>query len=166
VLPDKVRAAPGSPLWIMNIAGTDAAGGSFANVFFFNGGTGAGAAQDGVDCISWPSNISATPIEVAERTAPVLIHHKRLRPESAGPGRQRGGRGQETVIECEADGVAAVFVTERIRFGAPGLFGGGAGAPGAVLMDGAPTDTRRQQTLAKGTRVTIATPGGGGFGSG
>lgn len=165
VLPDKVRAAPGSPLWIMNIAGTDAAGQSFANVFFFNGGTGAGAAQDGVDCISWPSNISATPIEVAERTAPVMIHHKRLRPESAGAGRQRGGCGQETVIECEADGVAAVFVTERIRFGAPGLFGGGAGAPGAVLIDGAPVDTRQLQVLHRGSSVTISTPGGGGYGN-
>ncbi|WP_372619226.1 hydantoinase B/oxoprolinase family protein [Falsiroseomonas sp.] len=163
-LPDKVRAAPGSPLWIMNIAGTDPAGRSFANVFFFNGGTGAGAAQDGVDCISWPSNISATPIEVAERTAPVLIHHKRLRPGTGGTGRQRGGNGQETLMECEADNVAAVFVTERLRFGAPGLFGGEAGAPGQVLLDGAPVDTRRQQTLSRGTRVTIATPGGGGYG--
>jgi N-methylhydantoinase B len=163
-VPEKVRAAPGSPLWIMNIAGTDAAGRSFANVFFFNGGTGAGAAQDGVDCISWPSNISATPIEVAERTAPVLVHHKRLRPGTGGEGRQRGGNGQETLIECEADNVAAVFVTERLRFGAPGLFGGGEGAPGQVLLDSAPVDTRRQQTLSRGTRVTIATPGGGGYG--
>ncbi len=166
VLPDKVRAAPGSPLWIMNIAGTDPSGRSFANVFFFNGGTGAGAAQDGVDCISWPSNISATPIEVAERTAPVFVHRKALRADSGGAGRHRGGRGQETVIECEADGVAAVFVTERIRFGAPGLFDGEQGEPGQVLIDGAPVDARRQQTLSKGSRVTIATPGGGGFGAG
>ncbi len=77
-LPEKVRAAPGSPLWIMNLAGTDAYGRPFANVLFFNGGTGAGADQDGVDCVSWPSNISATPIEVTERTAPVLVHRFRV----------------------------------------------------------------------------------------
>jgi N-methylhydantoinase B len=164
ILPDKVRAAPGSPLWIMNIAGTDGAGRSFANVLFFNGGTGAGEGQGGVDAISWPSNISATPIEVAERTAPVLIHHKKLRPGSGGLGRQHGGRGLEMLIESEAANVATVFVTERLRFAAPGLFGGGPGALGEVLIDGAPVDTRRLQTLQKGSRVTIRTPGGGGYG--
>lgn len=165
-MPGKVRAAPGSPLWIMNIAGADDMGRSFANVLFFNGGTGAGAAQDGADCISWPSNISATPIEVAERTAPVLIHRKAMRPDSGGAGRQRGGRGQETVIESEAGNVATVFVTERLRFAAPGLFGGEAGALGAVLIDGAPVNTRQQQTLRRGSIVTIRTPGGGGYGAG
>lgn len=94
-----------------------------------------------------------------------MIHHKRLRPESAGAGRQHGGCGPETVIEREVDGVAAVFVTERIRFGAPGLFGGGAGAPGAVLIDGAPVDTRQLQVLHRGSSVTISTPGGGGYGN-
>ena len=164
-MPERVRAAPGSPLWIMNLAGTDAHGRTFANVMFFNGGTGAGAAQGGVDCISWPSNISATPIEVAERTAPVLIHRKALRPDSGGAGRHSGGRGQEVVVECEADDVAAVFVTERLRFAAHGLFGGAAGAKGEVLIDGVPVDARRLQVLRKGSRVTIRTPGGGGYGT-
>lgn len=164
-MPDKVRAAPGSPLWIMNLAGTDPQGRTFANVMFFNGGTGAGVAQNGVDCISWPSNISATPIEVAERTAPVMIHRKALRPGSGGDGRHSGGRGQEVVVECEADNVAAVFVTERLRFAAHGLAGGMAGATGEVLIDNAPVDTRQLQLLRKGSRVTIRTPGGGGYGS-
>jgi N-methylhydantoinase B/oxoprolinase/acetone carboxylase alpha subunit len=164
VLPDRVRAAPGSPLWIVNIAGVDGAGRGFANVLFFNGGTGAGAAQDGADCVSFPSNISATPIEVAERTAPVFIHRKALREDSGGAGRQRGGRGQEVVLECEAEGVQAVFVTERLREAAPGLFGGASGATGAVLLNGAAFDTRRQQRLKRGDVLTLRTPGGGGFG--
>ena len=166
VLPEKVRAAPGSPLWIMNIAGTDARGRTFANVLFFNGGTGAGAAQDGVDALSWPSNISATPVEVAERTAPVFIHRKALVDGSGGAGRHHGGRGCETVLECEADHVGTVFVTERLKFGAPGLRGGGDGARGQVLIDGRPVDTRRQQMLMRGNVVTVRTPGGGGFGRG
>ena len=164
VLPDKVRAAPGSPIWIMNINGTDLRGRTFANVLFFNGGTGAGATQDGVSAISWPSNISATPIEVAERTAPVLIHHKALVDGSGGTGRHDGGRGYEMVVEIEADNVGTVFVTERLKYGAPGMAGGGAGALGAVLVDGEPIDTRRQQTLMRGNVVTVRTPGGGGYG--
>lgn len=81
----------------------------------------------------------------------------------AATGRHRGGLGHETEIECEADGIAAVFVTERIKYPAPGLFGGG---PGEVLIDGKPANTRMQQTLNKGTRVIIHTPGGGGYGQG
>jgi len=164
-LPHKVRAAPGSPLWMLSLAGRDQAGQPYAGTLFFNGGTGAGAAQDGADSISWPSNISATPVEVAERTAPVFIHRKVQRAGSGGVGAQQGGLGHETELECEADNIAAVFVTERIRFPAPGLFGGGPGAPGEVLIDGKPADTRTQQTLQRGTRVTIRTPGGGGYGS-
>ena len=163
-LPDKVRAAPGSPLWMMSLAGRDQAGQPYAGTLFFNGGTGAGVAQDGADSISWPSNISATPVEVAERTAPVLIHRKVQRAGSGGTGRQRGGMGHETEIECETDGMAAVFVTERMKIPAPGLFGGGPGALGEVLIDGRPVDTRVQQTLNKGTRVVVRTPGGGGYG--
>lgn len=163
-VPEKVRAAPGSPLWIMNLAGTDTQGRTFANVMFFNGGTGAGVTQDGADCLSWPSNISATPIEVAERTAPVLIHRKVLRPDSGGAGRHRGGRGQEVLVECEADNVATIFVTERLRFPAHGLFGGGPGAKGEVVIDGALVDTRRLHVLRKGSLVTLRTPGGGGYG--
>ena len=163
-LPDKVRAAPGSPLWMLSLAGRDASGEAFASTLFFNGGTGAGATQDGADAVSWPSNIAATPVEVAERTAPVLIHRKVLRAGSGGTGRHRGGMGHETEIECEADDIAAVFVTERLKYAAPGLFGGGDGAVGQVLIDGKPADTRTQQTLHRGTRVVMRTPGGGGYG--
>ena len=68
-------------------------------------------------------------------------------------------------MECEADEVAAVFVTERLRFAAHGQFGGAPGAKGEVLIDGAPVNTRQLQLLRKGSRVTIRTPGGGGYGA-
>jgi N-methylhydantoinase B len=68
------------------------------------------------------------------------------------------------VLECEAEGVQAVFVTERLREAAPGLFGGASGATGAVLLNGAAFDTRRQQRLKRGDVLTLHTPGGGGFG--
>jgi N-methylhydantoinase B len=164
VLPDQVRAAPGSPLWMLSLAGRNVGGQPYAGTIFFNGGTGAGSSQNGVDSISFPSNISATPVEVAERTAPVLIHRKVVVEGSGGRGRYNGGRGHETEIECEADNISAVFITERVRFSAPGLAGGEAGAVGKVLIDGAPIDTRRQQVLNKGTRILLRTPGGGGYG--
>ena len=48
---------------------------------------------------------------------------------------------------------------------APGLAGGGAGTPGAVLIDGVPVDPKRQHILNPGSTVELRTPGGGGFGA-
>ena len=93
-----------------------------------------------------------------------MVHRKVLRDGSGGAGAHPGGRGQEMVVECEADNVAAVFLAERLRFPAPGLFGGSEGATGAVLIDGEPVNARQLQVLQRGSRVTIRTPGGGGYG--
>ena len=167
-IPDRVMAPPGSPLWNMTMIGenagtSEAAGKRYACVMFFNGGLGGRPGRDGVACLSWPSNISATPIEVAERAAPIRIHHKRLVPNSGGDGTYRGGLGQETAVELLGD--ASIFLmTERTTFRAPGLGGGEPGALGAVLVDGEPADTRRPHHLPQGAIVTIRTPGGGGLG--
>jgi N-methylhydantoinase B len=47
---------------------------------------------------------------------------------------------------------------------AAGLAGGAAGEPGAVLIDGAAVDPKRQHILQPGSTVELRTPGGGGFG--
>src|SRR5690606_29434975 len=62
VVPEKVIASVGSPLWCVNMAGVRADGQGFANLFFLNGGYGASAHSDGIDVLSWPSNISSTPV--------------------------------------------------------------------------------------------------------
>lgn len=163
-LPERVMAAPGSPLWNMTLIGEEA-GRRYACVLFFNGGLGGRPSSDGVSCLSWPSNISTTPVEVAECAAPVLFHYKRLRPGSGGDGRYRGGLGQEALVEVRsARGASAYFMTERTVIPAPGLGGGEAGGLGAVLIDGTPADTRAPHHLRAGVQVMIRTPGGGGYG--
>ena len=70
-LPDRVMAAPGSPLWNMTAIG-EQDGRRYACVLFFNGGLGGRPEQRrAVGCLSWPSNISTTPVEVAERGSAV-----------------------------------------------------------------------------------------------
>ena len=129
-VPDRVMAAPGSPLWNMTLIGEEA-GARYACVLFFNGGLGGRPQADGVSCLSWPSNISTTPVEVAERAAPLLIRYKRLCPGSGGEGEFRGGLGQETLVELRgAGGGSAFFMTERTSIPAPGLGGGEAGGVG------------------------------------
>jgi N-methylhydantoinase B len=165
-IPDRVMAAAGSPLWIFTFAGRRTDGSGYATVLFFNGGLGGRAGKDGHACLSWPSNISSTPVEVAERASPVFFHHKRLAPGTGGPGAFRGGLGQEVLIELEGSSeVAGTFITERVRVPAPALGGGDPGTLGEVRINDAPIDTRLQHILRPGDRVLLRTPGGGGYGS-
>jgi N-methylhydantoinase B len=165
VLPDRVMAGAGSPLWIANLSGMRDDGKPFATVLFYNGGMGATAGRDGSSAMSWPSNISPTPVEVAERDAPLFFRRKQLRPGTGGRGRSRGGLGEEVSFVSRHSGpLSIVFLTERLRVPAPGLDGGEAGACGEVLINGVAVDSRKPHVLAPGDEVVLRTPGGGGFG--
>jgi N-methylhydantoinase B len=165
VIPDRVMAGAGSPLWAVTQSGVRDDGKPYTTVLFFNGGMGATPTKDGENVLSWPSNISSTPVEVAERHSPLFFHYKRLRPRSGGQGRFRGGLGQDILIESESERpIIASFMAERTRFPAPGLAGGGDGGTGDVRINGRRIDNRRQHVLARGDQVLVSTPGGGGYG--
>ena len=165
VLPNRVMAAAGSPLWNCTQSGLRADGSPYATNQFFNGGMGATAAGDGEPALSWPSNISCTPVEVAEQFTPFFFVRKALRPGSGGAGRHRGGLGQDIVLRSEAPGPISVsFMAERTRIPAPGLAGGGPGGLGAVAVNGKAIDVRVNHVLQPGDELLIATPGGGGYG--
>ncbi|MDX2157616.1 MAG: hydantoinase B/oxoprolinase family protein [Hyphomicrobiaceae bacterium] len=164
-IPEKVMAAPGSPLWILTLAGLGEDAKPFATVLFYNGGLGGRAAGDGVSTLSWPSNISSTPVEVAERSGRLFFHEKALKPGSGGDGERRGGLGQRIVLESlSAREMQALLVTERTKLAAPGIGGGRDGALGRVAINGADVDTRRMQLIRQGDKIVIETPGGGGYG--
>ena len=61
--------------------------------------------------------------------------------------------------------VTMSFMADRLRTAAPGMLGGDSGATGRVLLDGAPIEPRETLVVAPGSRLTLETPGGGGFGS-
>jgi N-methylhydantoinase B len=156
VVPERVMAATGSPMWGMNQSGVNAAGRPYANMFFFNGGMGGNVRGDGISCLSWPSNVSSTAVEISEHIAPIRIHHKRLRPDSGGPGRHRGGLGQEILIESRSETPIAVsFLAERTIFPAFGIEGGKAGAPGVLRINGEKVDPKRQYVLQRGSRTSL-----------
>ena len=93
VIPERVMAGAGSPLWALSQSSTREDGKPYTTVLFFNGGMGATPVKDGENVLSWPSNISSTPVEVAERNSPLFFHYKRMRAGSGGGGRYRGGLG-------------------------------------------------------------------------
>ncbi|WP_428681461.1 hydantoinase B/oxoprolinase family protein [Reyranella sp.] len=165
IVPERVMAACGSPMWGMNQSGVREGGKPYANMFFYNGGMGGNIQSDGVTCLSWPSNVSSTSIEISEHIAPLRFHHKKLRPDSGGAGRHRGGLGQEIRIESRSDTPIAVsFLAERTIFAAFGIEGGKDGAPGELRINGEKTDPKKQYVLNKGDTVSLGTPGGGGHG--
>ncbi|MEC7537029.1 MAG: hydantoinase B/oxoprolinase family protein [Pseudomonadota bacterium] len=166
VVPDRIMAGTGSPLWCINLAGVKPNGKPFANLFFFNGGMGATHRTDGQNCLSWPSNISSTPTEVIEQLSPMRIHRRGFRADSGGKGRYRGGLGQEVEFEFLNETPAALaMLAERTKTSAPGIAGGEAGALGKLEINGVDVDPKAQHIVKQGDRLILATPGGGGFGN-
>ena len=166
IVPDRVIAACGSPMWGMNQSGVRADGTPYANMFFYNGGMGAGASRDGQNCLSWPSNVASTSVELSEHIAPRRFLHKRLRPDSGGAGKHRGGMGQEILMETlSPTPIAVSFLAERTLIPAFGLEGGLSGALGEVRINREAVDPKRQYILRAGDTVCLATPGGGGHGN-
>ena len=156
VIPDRVMAGAGSPLWAVQQTGLRADGRPYTNILFFNGGMGATPGKDGEHVLSWPSNISSTPVEVAERNTPLFFREKRLTPGSSGAGRFRGGLGQDVVFECESEAPIVVsFMAERTKFPAPGFAGGTDGGLGDVQINGVSIDNRRQHVLRRGDVVLV-----------
>lgn len=163
-IPDRVAAGAGSPLWSFVLSGVRD-GRPFATKVFMNGGMGATARRDGAHVLSWPSNVSATAVEMIEQLSPIRFAFKRIRSETGGRGQFRGGNGQELELTSVAD--EAVYVTfnaDRTRHPAPGIAGGMPGACGEILLNGEKKDSRGHLKVQKGDRLLIKTPAGGGFG--
>jgi N-methylhydantoinase B len=135
------------------------------------GGWGATATHDGMDALDNPlSNCANVPIEALEIDNPHLrIESFALRPGSGGDGTFRGGRGFERVYAAASDDVLFAAYSDRHDSGAPGLFGGGPGAPGAFVLRRADGTAERlpcvaSVTLQQGDSIAISVGGGGGYG--
>ena len=114
--------------------------------------------------MTFPSNVSNTPIEVVEGQAAWRFECKELVPDSGGAGRFRGGLGQRIRMRSVAAGSMAVsFLAERTRIPAPGLLGGHEGARGQVNLNGQPIDPKLTHTVEPDDVLELITPGGGGF---
>jgi N-methylhydantoinase B len=135
------------------------------------GGWGASAAHDGMDALDNPlSNCANVPVEALE----IDNHHLRvesfaLRPGSGGDGRFRGGMGFERVYLATSDDVLFAAYSDRHRAGAPGLFGGCQGAPGAFVVRRSSGAEERlacvgSARLGAGDAIVVRVGGGGGYG--
>jgi N-methylhydantoinase B len=164
VMPDRVIADCGSPLWNVYFQGRHRNGRPFVKMFFMNGGHGARDGADGAGCLSFPSNVATVAVERFESTVPILITEKALLPESGGAGKYHGGAGQRISFRnLSAEPVAMTVRHERVRFPPRGLLGGGAGAAGRDMINGVAIAPKGRHMLNPGDLATFETPGGGGF---
>ncbi len=167
VLPDRVQADSGTPLWSVLIRGVDSeSDNSFSSILFFNGGMGAMRDRDGPPTAGFPANISNTPIEIAETLAPIIFGEKRLADGSGGKGKHMGGLGQVVSFTSLWPGQLRVsLLTDRTRIPAKGIHGGDAGQVGHVLINGKPVPNPKSVVeMLEGDKLELALPGGGGYG--
>ena len=164
-MPERAQAAPGSPSNNVQLA-SSRGGVRYAVNCFLGAGQGAGAAQDGASAISFPSNLSNTPIEVIENQAPLKVIERSICRGSGGRGRTCGGDGLRFAFEMLGETPAiGSFMVNRINSPAPGLAGGGPGKPARFDINGRAVASAGQQVISKGDTVVIETGGGGGFGA-
>ncbi len=133
------------------------------------GGSGAGDGFDGASGVqTHMTNSRLTDPEVLEARFPVLLHEFAFRAGSGGAGRYRGGDGLLRCVEFREAMTAAILSNHR-RIAPFGLQGGAAGMTGEnrVLRRDGSSETlaaTAEVAVEAGDRITIATPGGGGFG--
>ncbi len=140
---------------------------------FFGGGLGGHSDGDGLTHGNGAISMATIPpAEILEAALPVMFTQWSLRPDSAGPGRHRGGFGAVYEIELLADHATGFVFAERGRFPPRGIAEGGDGAMNVITWthDGdhhvpAMTSKAVGLQLAAGRRIRIESPGGGGFGS-
>ena len=165
-IPGKVLAQGADSLWNTQITGQREDGEPFTYVFFSGGGMGARPDRDGLSATAFPSGIRGVPAEVIESISPVVMHRRELRPGSEGPGRHRGGFGQEMEIGVRGgSGWTLSAMYDRTRFPAQGMRGGLPGGEGSArTASGEALHPKRQQRIPGGGRVVLRLPGGGGHG--
>jgi N-methylhydantoinase B len=170
VLPDRVAAPSAGTLLVVAFAGRRASGERFIVGELIAGGSGAARDRDGVDVVDTDaSNCMNLPAEALEMDAPLRLLRLALRPDSGGAGQYRGGLGVIREYEVLADGVTFTHRGERHFSAAPGLNGGLAGASAYSVIRRANgreevIPSKALTVLAKGDRVIVQTPGGGGYG--
>ena len=139
---------------------------AFAVELTHNGGTGARPGKDGLSATAYPSGVWGSQVEITESVAPLLVHRRELRRGSGGAGKYRGGLGQTLEIENAEGAPSAFFLSfERVKYPARGRAGGADGARGIVtLSSGETLSGKGEFALLPGERLTVHTPGGGGYG--
>jgi N-methylhydantoinase B len=169
-IPDRIPAAASGTMNNLTVGGIDPRTSEpFAYYETIAGGMGARPGKPGVSGVhTHMTNSLNTPAEALEYAYPLRVRRYSLRPGSGGEGKFRGGDGIVREIEVLTDCEVTLLADRRAR-GPWGLSEGVDGAPGKTFItrrDGSvePMPGKFSTRLRRGERITIETPGGGGWG--
>jgi N-methylhydantoinase B len=128
------------------------------------GGAGAGQEHAGLAAVqTHMTNTLNTPIEVLEMEFPLRVQRYQLRRDSGGSGIHPGGDGLTREFEF-LEATSVTLLTERRRHPPWGLQGGAPGKIGANWRGSQPLPGKASLAMDAGERLTVCTPGGGGWG--
>ncbi len=170
ITPEKVPAAGLGTMNNITIGGFTDDGNPWTFYETIGGGSGGRPTSDGVDGIHVNmTNTMNTPIETLEAYQPLKFKAYRLRPDSGGPGKYRGGCGIERVWTLTSEKATLSIMAERNKIKPWGLNGGHGGALGEFILvhpDGLEDQLPSKVTveIKRGDTLIIRTPGGGGYG--
>ena len=174
-IPHKVIAGHHADLLLAKIGGFHPRDGK---LFLYTGGLigggwGAKQGEDGMSAVIAinDGDTHNGPTEQVEAKFPLLVERYRLRDDSGGPGRWRGGLGVEQVVRA-LSGINFDSQIERVETPPWGLFGGLSAAGNQVALQRAgegevafPSGKVLSRFLHAGDRFALRSGGGGGFGS-
>ncbi|HIF17323.1 MAG TPA: hydantoinase B/oxoprolinase family protein [Cycloclasticus sp.] len=162
-LPARITAASHGSM--NNVAmGARTSEGSWNYYETIGGGMGAGAQYAGLSAVqTHMTNTLNTPIESLEMHYPLRVSRYQVRRGSGGTGKQQGGDGllREMVFLQAAQ---LTLLTERRDYQPWGLNGGADAAAGENFLNGEKLQAKVSLAVDVGDRLTIKTPGGGGYG--
>ena len=167
IRPEQSMAEGSGAVWTMQVSGQHPDGKPFITAMFtYAGGVGARATKSGLSACSYPTGISAVPVEVVEASAPIHFTRKELRRDSGGHGQQTGGLGQTIEFTVDTERAWQLnAVASRLAIPPEGIFGGLPGASGSFTINGENVTTQQRINLKPGDVVKLELPGGGGNGS-
>jgi len=164
-LPDKIPAASQGT---MNNLAMGARSRSFSWDYYetIGGGMGGGKQQTGLSAVqSHMTNTLNTPVEVLEMAFPLRVKRYQIRSGSGGAGMHRGGDGLVREFEFLAPTTVTLLTERRCR--QPwGLQAGASGAAGENRYNGTLLPGKVTLDVQAGERLSVSTPGGGGWGKG
>ena len=170
-IPERVIAASGAaPLWVQTFMGKKRGADETVTQHFFHGGMGASSWKDGRSCLAFPHNLSNVPIELLESEIPVLFEKKEFICDSGGPGKFRGGLGQELVSFIPEGDIGPEGEMRcgmrggRYEYPVPGIMGGKEARVAEIILNGKHTKTGTGFTMEPCDRLALRLSGGGGYG--
>jgi len=180
-IPDRVAAAEGATACNFLFGGVHPRSGEYYTNYHIEGsGWGGTATHDGGSVLCPENgNCRNAPVEVFESKYPFLTRSYRLRPDSGGPGRFRGGLASSRHLVVTAPEITVSALMDRTKTRAWGLLGGGEGMSAHILVKrrgesrfrrfseafGTISDSKfTRVTLREGDEVILASAGGGGYG--